>query len=603
MATDTPDTGPPAGKEKPQDEAEQLQPAPSRPRRRDSQWAGTSRTSLLGKLLREKTQVDRVLKDDLEKGSKAVDSSIEKQMSPTQKQQVKKDTDFLAHAKAFHEQVYSNANIEDLLVEVRLDDFNYRVKVNPESQEIKTVKNQSTFYKMWQWMKRVHKREPRPAVGSKLILEKISLVLKPGRMYLVLGPPASGKTTLLKAISGRLATSNGETLEGPILYNGLSLKVRMTTTEQTHMFRSSYTYSRFSVFQDKSDIVVENLITFIAQSDDHAPRLTVFETFNFAFQCVAGGRIVPNEAIKDDAGRKVFAQMARDHTRVKLVEESLGLSHVADTFVGNNEVRGVSGGQRRRVTLGEMFQQRTPILCADEISTGLDAQSTFSIVESIMTFTKAAKMTRVISLLQPGPETVSLFDEIILISEGKIMYAGPVESVEEYFASLGYQAPEQCDVADFLQVVSTPDGAQLYVPPEGSTKTTPYTNAELADAFRSSQLFQKIKDEQKAPWDTDWSTSLNLMPSTANALKEKYANSAFRSTWLNLRRNIIIWTRDKRFLIANAIKNVIMGISVGGVFFQTDSISSIYGVLFQLTLFIMLGTSSEITSQLSSHTF
>ena len=60
--------------------------------------------------------------------------------------------------------------------------------------------------------------------------------------------------------------------------------------------------------------------------------------------------------------------------------------------------------------------------------------------------------------------------------------------------------------------------------------------------------------------------------------------------WLNFKRFILIWLRDKRFLIANAIKNIIMGCSVGGVFFQTDSIVSIYGVFFQIMLFIMLGT-------------
>lgn len=63
-----------------------------------------------------------------------------------------------------------------------------------------------------------------------------------------------------------------------------------------------------------------------------------------------------------------------------------------------------------------------------------------------------------------------------------------------------------------------------------------------------------------------------------------------RNLWLNLVRNLVIWSRDKRFLIANAIKNLIMGVSVGGVFYQTTNSVSIFGVLFQLNLFIMLGT-------------
>jgi hypothetical protein len=177
-----------------------------------------------------------------------------------------------------------------------------------------------------------------------------------------------------------------------------------------------------------------------------------------------------------------------------------------------------------------------------------------------------------------------------------------VTAVEGYFASLGYSAPDEIDVADFLQVLSTPEGAMLYHPPEGSDKTTPYTMTEFADAFRKSEEFQRIVERQSEPYETDWeqTNSAKLAPTlTTVALKKKYQNSGLRSTWLNLRRNLVIWSRDRRFLIANAIKNVIMGVSVGGVFFNTDSVVSIYGVLFQLNLFIMLGAMTSVPEQVN----
>jgi ABC-type multidrug transport system ATPase subunit len=347
---------------------------------------------------------------------------------------------------------------------------------------------------------------------------------------------------------------------------------------------------------------VENVISFIGQLDFHAPRLTVKDTFDFAFQCKSGGTHADAKLVTSDAARDLVKKLDAQDVRVNTILKLLGLDHVADTYVGNPEIRGVSGGQRRRVTLGEMLQSNTtPVLCADEISTGLDAASTYDIVNAITQFTRMNRNTRVISLLQPSPETVSLFDEVILLGDGKILYAGPVIGVEDYFASLGYSAPDQIDVADFLQMLSTPEGAELYHPPEGTEKTTPYSLTELAEAFRKSKEFERIQKRQNEPCETEWhrteGVDLTLVSSTTVVLKKKYQNSSLRSTFLNIRRNLVIWSRDRRFLIVNAIKNVIMGVSVGGVFFQTENVVSIYGVLFQLNLFIMLGAMTSVPEQ------
>ena len=155
------------------------------------------------------------------------------------------------------------------------------------------------------------------------------------------------------------------------------------------------------------------------------------ETFNFAFQCKSGGTHVPKEFLKTDEQRQRVQQLDDEDAFPRCIEQMLGLDGVANTFVGNNEIRGVSGGQRRRVTTGEMFQGSFPIFCADELSTGLDSSSTFSICNTLMHFTQVQSRVRVLSLLQPSPETVSLFDEIVLLSEGKVLFSGPVGEVEK----------------------------------------------------------------------------------------------------------------------------------------------------------------------------
>lgn len=343
--------------------------------------------------------------------------------------------------------------------------------------------------------------------------------------------------------------------------------------------------------QDTNDVYLENVISYVGQLDFHAPRLTVKETFDFAFQCKSGGTHIPKELVVTEEAREFVDKLDKEDAFPKNIMEFLGLEHVADTFVGNSEIRGVSGGQRRRVTVGEMVVSPTPVFCGDEISNGLDAESTHNIIESLMYFGQLLRRVRIISLLQPSPETVSLFDDVILLADGQLLYAGPVDEVEDYFGELGYRAPDCMDVADFLQVLSTPEGQNLFDNTEAE-RDTPYTLPELVETFRESKHYQRIIDGQKEPWELTWELHQKGTPTTSPTvvkLRNEYANTSYRATWLNLCRNLVVWSRDKRFLIANAVKNVIMGVSVGGVFYQTQSVVSIYGVLFQLNLFIMLG--------------
>lgn len=94
------------------------------------------------------------------------------------------------------------------------------------------------------------------------------------------------------------------------------------------------------------------------------------------------------------------------------------------------------------------------VLLMDEISTGLDSSTTFHIVNSLRQYIQIFEGTAVISLLQPAPETYNLFDDIILLSDAKIVYQGPPEKVLEFFESMGFECPQRKGVADFLLEVS-----------------------------------------------------------------------------------------------------------------------------------------------------
>lgn len=321
------------------------------------------------------------------------------------------------------------------------------------------------------------------------------------------------------------------------------------------------------------------------------------ETFEFAFQCKAGGKFSHDDTCDQSEAAKALLKHAREtklYTRILLA--SLGLTEVKDTFVGDTNVRGVSGGQRRRVTVGEMLMPGCPVVCGDEISTGLDSASTFDMIQLVLHFGRMANLTRIISLLQPSPETVSLFDELILLGEGQVIYCGPVTDVENYFASIGYKAPDFMDSADFLQLICTEEGASLYKPDDDQQASRPDapTLNELAQIFRDSECGARIKYMLATPPSYIWKKGADtggsvVDPNRIESFTKQYANSFVRSTVLITQRFVKLWIRDMRVVVVGALKNVVMGISVGGVFFNTKDPISIQGALFQAGLFVMLG--------------
>ncbi|KAL6334259.1 hypothetical protein AAG906_014657 [Vitis piasezkii] len=410
------------------------------------------------------------------------------------------------------------------------------------------------------------------------ILHDVSGIIKPRRMTLLLGPPSSGKTTLLLALSGKLDSSLK--VMGSVTYNGHGM----------------------------NEFVPQRTAAYISQLDTHIGEMTVRETLAFSARCQGVGdrydmlaelsRREKAANIKPDPDIDVFmkavaAEGQKENVITDYTLKILGLEVCADTMVGDEMVRGISGGQRKRVTTGEMLVGPSKALFMDEISTGLDSSTTYQIVNSLRQNIHIFKGTALISLLQPAPETYDLFDDIILLSDSQIVYQGPREDVLDFFESMGFRCPERKGVADFLQeVTSRKDQEQYWI-----CKDEPYsfvTVKEFAEAFQSFHIGRKLGDELATPFDKTKSHPAAMKTEKYGVRKKELLDACIAREYLLMKRNSFVY-------IFKLTQLTIMAVIGMTIFLRTEmhknttEDGNIYtGALFFIVITVMFNGMSEL---------
>ncbi|KAL1544680.1 transcription factor [Salvia divinorum] len=357
------------------------------------------------------------------------------------------------------------------------------------------------------------------------ILKDVSGIIKPCRMTLLLGPPSSGKTTLLLALAGKLDPTLK--VSGRITYNG----------HEMHEF------------------VPQRTAAYISQHDLHIGEMTVRETLSFSARCQGVGsrydmlaelsRREKAANIKPDPDVDIYMKAAAtkgDEANVvtDYILKVLGLEVCADTLVGDEMIRGISGGQKKRVTTGEMLVGPAKALFMDEISTGLDSSTTFQIVNMLRQYVHIMKGTAFISLLQPAPETYNLFDDIVLLSDGQIVYQGPRQYVLDFFESMGFICPARKGVADFLQEVTSKKDQKQY----WGNKNEPYryvTVSEFAEAFQSYIVGRRVGDELSVPFDKTKSHPAALTTDKFGIGKKELLKACADREYLLMKRNSFVF--------------------------------------------------------------
>ncbi|CAN6717057.1 unnamed protein product [Malus baccata var. baccata] len=410
------------------------------------------------------------------------------------------------------------------------------------------------------------------------ILKDVSGIVRPSRMTLLLGPPGAGKTTLLLALAGKL--DDDLRVSGKVTYCGHEL----------HEF------------------VPRRTCAYISQHDLHYGEMTVRETLDFSGRCLGVGtryqmlaelsRREKEAGIKPDPEIDAFMKATSvSGQKTSLVTDYvlkiLGLDTCADILVGDDMRRGISGGQKKRVTTGEMLVGPAKVLLMDEISTGLDSSTTFQICRCMRQLVHIMDVTMVISLLQPAPETFELFDDLILLSEGQIVYQGPRESVLEFFERMGFKCPERKGVVDFLQEVTSRKDQEQY----WFKKSQPYryiSVPEFVEAFNSFRIGQQLASDLGVPYEKSRAHPAALVTKKYGISNWELFKACFAREWLLMKRNSFVY-------IFKTTQITIMSLIALTVFLRTEmSVGTVqdggkfFGALFFSLINVMFNGMAEL---------
>ncbi|UKZ47949.1 ZEB2-regulated ABC transporter 1 [Trichoderma virens] len=286
------------------------------------------------------------------------------------------------------------------------------------------------------------------------ILRNCDGVLKSGEMLVVLGPPGSGCSTFLKSIAGETSGIYIDS-ETDFNYQGIGAKEMHTH----HRGEAIYT----------------------AEVDVHFPMLSVGDTLAFAAMA-RSPRTLPSGVSHDE-----FAAHYRD-----VVMAMYGISHTVNTRVGNEYIRGVSGGERKRVTIAEATLSNAPLQCWDNSTRGLDSANAIEFCKTLRLQSDTFGQTSAVSIYQAPQSAYDVFDKVLVLYEGRQIFFGRTDKAKEYFEKLGFECPARQTTPDFLTSMTAPTERIVRA---GWESRAPRTPDEFATCWRNSNDYKALQAE------------------------------------------------------------------------------------------------------------
>ncbi|KAK3162398.1 hypothetical protein QOZ80_1BG0089080 [Eleusine coracana subsp. coracana] len=369
-----------------------------------------------------------------------------------------------------------------------------------------------------------------PSTQMRALLDNVSGEAREGEILAVMGASGSGKSTLIDALANRISRG---ALKGGVTLNGEPL----------------------------TDGVLKSISAYVMQDDLLFPMLTVSETLSFA----AEFRLP----------RALSA--AKKRARVQALLDQLGLRAAAHTIIGDEGHRGVSGGERRRVSIGTDIIHDPILLFLDEPTSGLDSTSAFMVVKVLRRIAESGSIV-VTSIHQPSHRILGLLDRLLLLSGGSTVYYGPPSALPAYFAELGFPVPDNENRAEFAldlirEFEASPTGTKPLVdfnrtwqlmhapPPSESSDDHPSgsgTTMSLKEAISASISRGKLV------------SGADVAAGDQAAAVHTYANPFWVEMKVLTRRSAINTRRTPELFLIRLGAVVVTGAILATVFFKLD---------------------------------
>ncbi|GJN05977.1 hypothetical protein PR202_ga23658 [Eleusine coracana subsp. coracana] len=353
---------------------------------------------------------------------------------------------------------------------------------------------------------------------ARFLLSNVSGEAKPGRLLALMGPSGSGKTTLLNVLAGQLSASPSLHLSGHLYVNGRP------------MSKGGYK------------------IAYVRQEDLFFSQLTVRETLSLAAELQLPDTMAPER--KDSYINDLLLR--------------LGLVNCADSIVGDAKVRGISGGEKKRLALACELIASPSVIFADEPTTGLDAFQAEKVMETLRKLAEYGH-TVICSIHQPRGSVYSKFDDIVLLSEGEVVYMGPAkEEPLSYFASLGllffthlvpcillffsfvvlvsvnisrYQCPDHMNPAEFLADLISVDYSSAE-----TVQSSRKRIENLIEAFANKVAISEVTNSTTKPEGSEFSAKL-VQKSTKKQRRAKVA--AINTAMAALTKTVGVFPKER----------------------------------------------------------
>lgn len=337
-------------------------------------------------------------------------------------------------------------------------------------------------------------------------------------------------------------------------------------------------------------------IVYNQEVDKHFPHLTVGQTLEFAARVRT-----PQQRLVEGFSREDWAKHM-----AKVVMAVFGLSHTYNTKVGNDFVRGVSGGERKRVSIAEMALAGSPIASWDNSTRGLDAATALEFTKSLRMSSNLSGTVHLVAIYQASQAIYDQFDKAVVLYEGRQIYFGPCSEAKQYFVDMGWECPSRQTTGDFLTSVTNPSERQVR---KGYENKVPRTADDFENYWKASPHYKSLKQQTDAHEEefpmggktlTEFQESHKGAQSKHVRPESPYTISIpMQVKYCTQRAYQRLWN-DKTSTVTTIFGQIVMALIIGSIFYGTPNNTASFfqkgGVLFFAVLLNALIAISEINT-------